>query len=198
MLFKMSEDTGIKIAPEYHNPVDSFFYIIIKAINPTFWKLGITPNMITTLSLITSVSGVWLFYQQKMLTLAAILFYIGYLFDCQDGYMARKYNLVTKFGDYYDHISDAFKYITFVVAMFLIRKNNTHFLKYFLFIAALTVLVAIDVGCEERIYNKSEESYTLKLTQKLCYDKKMIRWARFFGPGTLMLILGVIMLVYRR
>ena len=58
MLCKMSEDTGIKIAPEYRNPVDSFFYIIIKAIQPTFWQSGITPNMITTLSLITSVSCV--------------------------------------------------------------------------------------------------------------------------------------------
>jgi len=194
----MRDDKGIKIAPEYRNPVDSALYIIIRAINPTFWKLGITPNMITTLSLVFSLAGVWLFYKQKMLTLAAILFYIGYFFDCQDGYMARKYNLVTKFGDYYDHISDILKLIALVVAMFLLRKNNTHFLKYFSFIVFLTVLVTIDVGCEERIYNKSEESDTLKLTQKLCYDKSMIKWARFFGPGTLILILGVIMLVYRK
>lgn len=194
----MSDDKGIKIAPEYRNPIDSGLYIIIRAINPTFWKLGITPNMITTLSLVFSLAGVWLFYKQKMLPLAAILFFIGYLFDCQDGYMARKYKMVSKFGDYYDHISDVLKYIALLVAMFLLRKNNTHFLKYLSFIAFLTVLVVIDLGCEERIYNKNEESDTLKLTQKLCYDKSMIKWARFFGPGTLMMILGVIMLVYRK
>ena len=194
----MSDDTGIKIAPEYRNPIDNGLYIIIRAINPTFWKLGITPNMITTLSLVFSLVGVLLFYKQKLLPLAAILFFIGYLFDCQDGYMARKYKMVSKFGDYYDHISDVLKYIALLVAMFVLRKNNTHFLKYFSFIAFLTVLVVIDVGCEERIYNKNEESDTLKLTQKLCYDKKMIRWARFFGPGTLMMILSVIMLVYVR
>lgn len=194
----MSEDKGIKNSFEHRNPIDNVIYKIIRVINPTFWKLGITPNIITTFSLVFSLAGVWLFYKQKMLILAAILFYIGYFFDCQDGYMARKYNLVTKFGDYYDHISDILKLIALVVAMFVLRKNNTHFLKYLLIVMVLSILVVLNIGCEERIYNKNEESESLKLTQKLCFNKKMIRWARFFGPATNMLILSIIMLVYRK
>ena len=31
---------------------------------------------------------------------------LGYYFDCIDGPMARKYNMVTVFGDYYDHGTD--------------------------------------------------------------------------------------------
>ena len=192
----MSEDKGIKNSIEYRNPIDNFLYIIIKKITPMFYKFGITPNMITTLSLITSLLGIWLFYKQKLLLLAVFLLYIGYMFDCMDGYVARKYKMTSKFGDYYDHISDIFKYIAFLLVMYKLKNNNKHFFKYFSVIAILSFLLIIDMGCEERIYDKNE-SDTLKHTQMLCYDINMIKWVKYFSPGTLHLVLGIIMLIYK-
>ena len=38
--------------------------------------------------------------------ISAILYLTRYIFDCIDGFYARKYNMTTVFGDWYDHISD--------------------------------------------------------------------------------------------
>jgi len=37
---------------------------------------------------------------------AALAFLMYYLLDCLDGNMARRYDMVTQFGDYFDHIRD--------------------------------------------------------------------------------------------
>ena len=194
----MSEDIGIKIAPHLRNPIDNFFYDIIKVITPTFKKIHFTPNFITLLSLLFSLIGIFLFFKQQYLVLAAILFMVGYFCDCWDGYFARKYNMVSKTGDLFDHISDAIKYVLFIYVLFVIRKNNPHFYKYFTVIVILTILVVVQTGCEERIYNKNEESITLKITQPFCPNTNIIHYTRFFGPGTLMVVLSIIMIIYRR
>ena len=36
--------------------------------------------------------------------------FVGYFFDCMDGHFARKYNMVTEFGDMYDYITDLSKF----------------------------------------------------------------------------------------
>ena len=38
--------------------------------------------------------------------LIAIILLIFYFMDCLDGHFARKYNMVTVFGDYFDHFVD--------------------------------------------------------------------------------------------
>ena len=38
--------------------------------------------------------------------LACIYYFISYFFDVLDGIYAREYNMVSEFGDYYDHIKD--------------------------------------------------------------------------------------------
>jgi len=42
----------------------------------------------------------------KSYKLSALFLMISYYFDMMDGYIARKYDQVTEFGDWFDHISD--------------------------------------------------------------------------------------------
>ena len=190
-----NNDKGIKILESQNHPFDVFLYKIIRHITPTFKKLNFTPNFITLLSLVFSVIGIYLFYKQTLLPLAAFLLLVGYLCDCWDGYFARKYNMVSRFGDYFDHGSDIIKYILYIVVLFKLKRNNNHFIKYMIAIGVLSLLLLIQLGCEEKIYNKSNESETLKLTKLLCPDKKMIHLTKYFGAATLMITMAVIMLI---
>ena len=193
-----NNDTGIKILESQNHPIDVFLYKIIRIITPTFKKLHFTPNFITLLSLIFSVIAIYLFYKQTLLPLAAFLLLLGYLCDCWDGYFARKYKMVSKFGDYFDHGSDIIKYILYVIVLYKLKRNNNHFIKYMIAIIILSFLLLVQLGCEEKIYNKSNESETLKLTKLLCPNKKMIHVTKYFGAATLMTSLSVIMLIYTK
>ena len=68
-------------------------------------KLGLTPNMITTLGNLIGAFSVAFIIKKKYAT-GAFLAIIRQILDGIDGYVARKYNLSSKFGNLYDHISD--------------------------------------------------------------------------------------------
>ena len=71
--------------------------------------MKVTPNMITGLSLLLGISsGVSMYYDKYKL--AALLNFLAYFFDCVDGHLARKFDMVTVFGDYFDHYSDLVKF----------------------------------------------------------------------------------------
>ena len=101
--------------------VDSIISLISEKTLPKFKKINFTPNGITTLSLIFGLLSVFLFYKKHYYS-AALSYFISYIFDCTDGMYARKYNMVTKFGDYYDHIKDVIVYILLIV-VFIIDKS---------------------------------------------------------------------------
>jgi phosphatidylglycerophosphate synthase len=60
-------------------------------------------------------------YKNKPM-LSVICYFISYFFDCCDGYYARKYNMCTKFGDFYDHVKDWV--INFLFIGLLIYRNK--------------------------------------------------------------------------
>ena len=45
---------------------------------------------------------------------------ISYSFDCIDGHIARKYKMFSKYGDIYDHVSDAFKFALIFITLIYI------------------------------------------------------------------------------
>ena len=65
--------------------------------------------MITTVGFASSLLGSYYLYNYKIWKF--VLYTFAYLCDCMDGYMARKYKLETKFGDYYDHVTDVVQMI---------------------------------------------------------------------------------------
>lgn len=66
--------------------------------------IGITPNMVTYFSFIfTLISCYFLIFNNNY----SILFYfLGYLFDCIDGRMARKYEMTSIYGVMIDQVTD--------------------------------------------------------------------------------------------
>lgn len=72
------------------------------------------PNALTTLRLlIVPFLGYFMYSEQYIL--AIILFATGGFTDILDGYIARKYNMITKWGKVFDPLADKFMQITALV-----------------------------------------------------------------------------------
>jgi phosphatidylglycerophosphate synthase len=154
-----------KINEEYDNPFDVMLYHIIDSQLDWYHRHNFTPNMITTISLLTALGGVHVFYKDKYV-LGGILFLLGYYFDCVDGKLARKYNMVTKFGDHYDHISDFIKVIALIIFGYLKSKSKKKFAIIFVIGLAIILCSMMFFQCQELIYNRNESS-SLSFIQKI-------------------------------
>lgn len=177
---------GKKIPEELDDPIDNLLYKLCDKLSPYFKDTKHTPNLITTYSLITGLISCYALYKNNI-TLFILFFLISYFFDCFDGFFARKYKMTSKFGDYYDHIKDAFVYI---VLLFIL------FYKYRLVITPINIMIMVilfilftsHMGCQQSYYkdnNKDVEGETIDLYQKMCRNKEDLKYTRFFGPGML-------------
>ena len=172
-----------KVDSSIECPVDNFLYIIVEVLDPIFYKLDFTPNMITTLSLISGLYSIVLLNNNNIY-LSSIFYMIAYLFDHLDGYYARNYNMCSKFGDYYDHITDIVQFILIIYVMY--KKNKSHLMKKIPFIILIGFLSLINLGCVECHYD-GDESESLSILKKLCINKNLIHYTKFFGCGAFQL-----------
>lgn len=186
-----------KIPQELENPIDNIIISTCSTISPIFKFLNMTPNMLTTISFIIGAYSIKE-YTNKQYVNSSILFALSYFFDCMDGFFARKYNMVTVVGDYYDHLKD---FTIIGIIMFLIFKkyyygNN---LLVILMLIVLCITVNIQISCQEICYNKKEEGNSLdfvnfmKNTPKKT-AKKILKVSRYFGCGTLTLAMTLAIL----
>jgi len=168
-------------------PIDIIFISMASAVAPLFHKLCITPNMVTAMSLLTGLAASYfLWYDQKCI--AVLLFIISYFFDCLDGYMARKYNMETVFGDYFDHFSDVIKTIILLgVILYKLPKNCK--LIYFGLFCILMLLTFMHLGCQEK-KSAFNNSHSLNFTKNLCIDR-YAHFLKYFGTGTVTLFLAI-------
>ena len=148
--------------------------------------------MVTTLSLITGIISAYMIHK-KNYKIAGILFFIAYYFDCVDGKLARKYNMTSKFGDYYDHISDIIK---FLLIMYVLYKDNyTRFKNFSIIIILLVILCLFHLGCQQGIYNdtgKESESPTLDVLKPSKESSLLnINNTKYFGCGTFYIIVSI-------
>ena len=112
-----------KLPFHLESPVDNAIMYIIEYIAPFVYSIGLTPNMITSLGNICTVFFVYFFLENRYF-LSALFFFLAYVFDCLDGYIARSYNMTTKFGDLYDHTSDFLKMIAYGYLLFKSNKKT--------------------------------------------------------------------------
>jgi len=68
---------------------------------------GLTPNMITIISLIAGILSFW-FYYQKSLILGAFFIVLTGVIDMLDGAVARAAGKATRFGAVLDHVLDRY------------------------------------------------------------------------------------------
>lgn len=191
-----------KIPEKYDDHLDNFFINIIEHIMPFFKCLNFTPNMITTLSLFFGLISAY-FLNNDNLLLFSITFLFSYFFDIADGHYARKYNMTSTFGDYYDHFKD--NSVGIILFYIIHKKYNLFNHKLFVIIYLLFYMLALThIGCQEKIYSlySNNISQSLKFTTYLCsgnpYEK--IYLSRLFGTGTLQIvaILLIILLKYAK
>ena len=187
-----------KIPENYENPLDNKLIDICELTSEFAYNNRITPNMITTLSNISCVITLIFLFHLKFY-LAALFFIISYYFDCMDGYVARKYNQTSAFGDYYDHFSDIVKLLLVLLALYYINKKK--FFKVIPFIIIACILSFIHLGCQE-IYSDSENSDFLSNVKVLCpiTDKHNVtdnlEVTRYFGCGTFNLVIVLSIIYY--
>jgi phosphatidylglycerophosphate synthase len=207
-----------KIPNFLDNPIDVQLYRLIDIMTPILNKYNLTPNHITGVSLVFGVSASYFLYYDKYL-LSALTWFLAYYFDCVDGKLARQYNMVTKFGDYFDHSSDTFKMILLIYIMYLKLKGK-RMSKLLILIFALIIinlmLVGSQFGCQEKITkdikknnkknnkkdNKKEEeedSETLAFTERLiitdCYTQ--MNYTKYFGSGTVIVAISLLLLFWK-
>ena len=191
------------------NPIDVLLYKHIDTITPILNKYNLTPNHITAVSLLFGISASYYLFHDKYF-LSAITWFLAYYFDCVDGKLARQYDMVTKFGDYFDHSSDIFKVLLLIYVMYLKLKGK-RFSKLLILIFTLIIinfmLVGSQFGCQEKITkdinrkrNKNmEESETLALTERLiitdCYTQ--MNYTKYFGSGTVIVFISLLLLFWK-
>lgn len=181
-----------KLDPKYECPIDLLLLRFIGDQVDIYNSSHISPNMITTFSIICGIFSAANIYWSNF-HLAAVLFAVAYYFDCVDGKMARKFNKVTVFGDYYDHFGDIFK--TVIVIYALHASNPELFGKVAVFIAALFFLSLIHLGCQEKIYDPKNVDFLSVfkiLVPSSIEPKKCIQYTKYFGVGTFMLFMILI------
>lgn len=101
---------------------DGLQQAIYKVINPvvgTMVRVGITPNMVTTVGLLGNMAAAALLVyagmtqgvdgpNYGMVTLAGVVIILSSLFDMLDGQVARLGGMVSKFGALYDSVLDRY------------------------------------------------------------------------------------------
>ena len=190
-----------KIGAEYENFIDNYLIDICEYMSSYIHKLGITPNIITTLSLICGLSAAALLYNKYYYS-ACVLWIVSYYLDNLDGYIARKYNQTSKIGDYYDHIAVSIKFLT---ELFVLYKLNSHkFYEVSIVLFIFLMLMMGHIGCQERYYNKNE-SDSLGFTKQMCPVNSFkiktvpdaINITKYFGCGTFNLMIVLSFLYYK-
>jgi phosphatidylglycerophosphate synthase len=195
-----------KIPRCLENPLDNIIIDACESFAQFYRKLGYTPNDITTLSLIFGILSILLLYKGYAVP-AVICYGISYMYDCCDGYFARKYDMCTKFGDLYDHIKDWTVNIGYFVVLYQKYKHKLSTKQWLLAVAFLVLLLFIQLiyfGAQERYYDKLDAIPSLGWVVKLIPTKKAaiktLKWARYFGCGTFIsyIMLFTLFVVYKK
>lgn len=194
-------ENGRKIPPNIENPIDNVLISLVSSTTPFLYKWGITPNTITSLSLITGLLATFLVLKHYYKT-AALLILIAYTLDCLDGNLARKYNLVTTFGDIFDHVSDLTKFTSLCYVLYIDQTIPCQFkITMFVVLGILSFCMLVHFGCQERMYNKQSKD-SLSPLEPLCFidPKSTIHVTKYVGSGTfyMTLCLFVFIIPYTR
>lgn len=190
-----------KIHESLEDPVSGVFYDMSQWVAPYLYEIGVTPNMITTIRLMLIIIGFGYFFENGHYRTAATLFLLSYFGDCLDGHMARKYDMDTVFGDYYDHIADILTYI--IVIYYTATNIDPEYDWVVLLIFMILIFSLIQVGCEERylkLMGVGKNSKVMSSTSGLCPKsliadselESLMEISRLFGLGVYVLLSTVL------
>ncbi len=189
----MSCDEPRKLPENLECPIDNLVYKVVEPLSDMFHSLSATPNQITSLSLIFGLIAIY-FLVKRNITYFVIAYIVSYILDCVDGYYARKYEMCSEFGDFYDHIKDI-TIIAFVI--YIIFKHCLHKRKYIPILIILFVMYMslFQMGCQQLCANcGTSNSNSINGLKKLCPSRNWIKITRLFGVGTMNLVIILIVM----
>jgi phosphatidylglycerophosphate synthase len=192
MVNKLSDDIDCPIDVQLYKMIDTHLHV--------YYNIGFTPNMVTTFSILFGLLAAQQILR-KNCKFAAGMLVLSYYLDCVDGKLARQYNMVTHFGDLYDHIGDITKIIAIFVALFAsVKKTSDAQWTYLSMFIVLTIVQFMHLGYQEAIYDKSEESVVLNMWRKMvAFDsnpEETIHYTKYFGCGTWYLCFALLIIFW--
>lgn len=184
-----------KLEDDIDSPIDNLIIHAICEPLSTFLRgnTKITPNIITCIGIVFGIISMVCIYTNNFIT-AFIFFWLYYLTDCLDGHFARKYDMVTEFGDQLDHYRDLFVNVGVCIAIFFKLNNVKHRVFFVSIVSLFTVLSSMFLGCQERLYNVHGNVDFLSYVKYLCTDENNVNYLRYFGVGTNILIISLFIL----
>lgn len=102
---------------DFRNGIQRAVYFLIDRPVHLMVKIGVTPNMMTTVGLLGNIFAAALFIYSALYVPADDYSVVGYaglvillfsIFDMVDGYMARTANMCSVFGAFYDSVLDRY------------------------------------------------------------------------------------------
>lgn len=170
--FKLNESEKIK----QEGIIDQFIvkYIAFNIL-PSLKKANITPNMVTTFSLIISCISIWNIHKDKYI-IGSLLFLIRYILDCIDGPLARYTKTVTKFGDVYDHVVD----LGTVIAFFIVAFTKKYSKKFYIgcIILFITTFIHHSIIAQR---NTHQSDFISSMLQFIPIDANKFYWTQYLS-----------------
>ena len=184
-----------KIHSQFENPIDD---ILISLCEPvSIWlheNTNTTPNIITTIGVFFGALAIYNLLEKRYIH-AFIFYWISYYIDCLDGYYARKYDMVTIFGGYYDFIRDIIVNLSLVGIIFTEIKSEKSRLFFTVVMIMSYFLMLIHMGCQERMYN--DDTSAIGILKHLCRHETDIHHTKYVGCGTIVLITSLFILYHK-
>jgi hypothetical protein len=129
--------------------VKLFFPIASKMLDPIY-NLGLTPNMVTLLSTLFTLTAIYYFsINQKKYAILAYM--IGYLLDCVDGKLARKYSMGSNIGMALDMVSDNVSNLALFLFIIYTKQLCGTNLVLIILIGFFSLMLSISYGLNEAI-----------------------------------------------
>jgi phosphatidylglycerophosphate synthase len=137
----------------------NIFAPIAKKMVDPLHDLGMTPNMVTLTSTVFTLSSIYFLHiGNKELTVFSYIF--GYLLDCVDGRMARKYNLGSNIGMALDCVSDNISNFILFIYILSTRPYNQQTIVFMAILFFISGMLSLSYGLNEAVsaYEASKNS----------------------------------------
>ena len=192
---------GRKVPVCMENPVDEILLKFAEPLSNVIRKISpyITANIITAVGLVIGVACLACLIKGYYVC-AFVLYWLCYFFDVLDGYYARKYDMITKFGDYFDHFRDVF--INSIACWLIWWKIKDPALRNIFMITLVVFLIGMlsHFGCQEQNATVTDHNDCLAILKPLVKHKEYISFTKYFGCGTFILVISlfIILLAIKR
>jgi phosphatidylglycerophosphate synthase len=144
----ISEEKSIQ---NFNDPLfDTILFTpIAEAMVDPLYCMGLTPNMITIISTLFTLATVY-FLSINSVNTAVACYVFGYILDCVDGKIARKYNMMSNFGMVLDLTSDFISNII-IVGYILYYNNNINVLYLIILLYFFSYMLTFSYGMIEAV-----------------------------------------------